>query len=699
MVTIEAVGAGTIVLVALVFLALSVYFLKILFCCFMFPPLRQKGPYKTLVAFLSLYLLFILVLSIFSNIPYADKTAGPLHQLLGSDSAYPPFSPDLHLEFPEITIITFSSDGYVDALENAIGSLHVWARGVPIVVYDIGLSTASISRIQSLENVRLQPFNFSQYPAHVVYMHNYAFKPILMADAVEKFGTILSLDAGIELRQSPRHIFQAIRTVGYFFVETSDSDPLSRVNPKTVEYLELPAPDRLERQCYAGMQGYRRDSVAVGKVLQPAALCALDSACIDPPGSGHENHRYEQAVLSLFLRKHRLHCSVGRLFSEHLPATLNPDPLAMHQPQLFFFRRWRYPKPYAAHALRTSILSNGGAATPAVGVSAPVDPEGDEEAAALYENGVTDRKTSDLAFVRCLQETGYDADKCREAVEAFQQKASSRAHLGSAAYRCAQERYGWVLTQASRVYWLWPLTLREAVALVGLGATGVACWALRPQSRAGLLVTLATCAVFIALRTHRPEVCAPGVPIGFLSMASSDPFLLSGLGRVQCGHLSIPATQHYVRSSGQQFAFFAMDAYAHSIVSFAVAPLTSVRSPAWTHGGVALVSPVPLTRPCVFMHNGSHYMLPHQPGNRHVSLYMAAHFPLGWHVVRDLLALSQPPAAMLYLVGGHWFLRVSEDNGFTTQIFRSSQLLGPYTRAARAELPSSAAVCSPGPDS
>jgi hypothetical protein len=645
-------------------------------------------PRKVFLVLIPLYLALILGLSIFASIPQFDRVAGVLSAAV-NPNPIPPYAPTLHEEFPEITIVTFSSDGYTDALENAIGCFHVWASQVPIAVYDMGLSSTNVARIGRLAGVTVIPFNFSRYPPHVRYMHNYAFKPLLMLDAVERFGAILSLDAGVELRHSPRVAFSALDTVGYFFVEASGADPLTRVNPKTVAYLGMQPPPPDERQCYAGMQGYRRGTAAVEHVLKPTVACALDPACIDPPGSGHENHRYEQVVLSLYMRRTHLHCRVGRLFNEHLPTTLHPDPLALHQPQLFFFRRWRYPKPYSSLVVALPLGTEREGRERGGSLSAEQSASG----GSLFENGVTDRKTSDVTFVRCLQDTKYDVAACEKLQRAWEGNAAGRARLGSAAYREEEEQRGWWLGQAARVYWAWPLRVSEAVVLVLLGTASLLVWLLRPQHIATpAAVAIVAVIALYWLRQSDPPLCSPGQPISFDLQKSDNGYLMSSRSRVQCPNMVVTTRPFFVRTKSFQYAFFATEALMHTVVTYASAPLAPAA--AWTVAGVALVSPEPLRRPCVFTVNDSHFMLPTMTDSNRVQLLTTAKFPADWHVLRDLLTFSQPVAPMLYHMHSRWYLLVSADHGRTNSLYESMHLLGPFVPAARSSVMNpAAAVC------
>ena len=119
-------------------------------------------------------------------------------------------------------IVTFGSDTFFDALLNIIGSARVWAPGVPVVVYDLSLSPRNAATLCCLINVQLVPFNWTREPPHVQQLYNYAFKPLVMKDAVQRgiAENLLFLDAGIELRGDVSGVFDVISTAGFFFVES-----------------------------------------------------------------------------------------------------------------------------------------------------------------------------------------------------------------------------------------------------------------------------------------------------------------------------------------------------------------------------------------------------------------------------------------------------------------------------------------------
>lgn len=635
MVSLEILGVSFLLFGAGSVLFLTLTFFLLLF--FVSPFTRSIRPHepawrKTAVVLLTIYVSLLVIISAFTSTPaYVKQTLGlpvgifhPQYQQQQQQQPEEPylphrqpqplfsspiqerqaefftsqaFSPSLHQSFPEFAFVTFATDGYFDALENLIGSLKVWGRHVPILVYNMGLSPEHRSFIAGLENVQLIHFNFSQHPPHLKFMHNYAFKPLLLLDALQRAKMILSLDAGVEVRGSLQRVVQAIDTVGYFFVEASAKDPLSRVHPDTVRWLNLPSPSPSERMCYGGMQGYRRDSLAAREVLAEGARCALDPRCMDPLGSGHENHRYEQSVMSLLARHHRLHCAQDEGLSEHRPATLHPNPLAANQPQTFFLRRWRYPKPYAkfisSDAPTPSSLGEQAAVSIPVKALARMA-EGEvktgyvDDQDSFYESGVTDRKMSDNKALQCLQRTAYDLTLCKQELLDTRAQEKTTVRLGSIAYRKQQEFDGWLTTRLAQLYWYWPLSFANAVFL-----SAVLVYVFLSLFNTHRLrithVCIGLAAFYIVWRIlsgNCPSLhnaCQAGFPIHFEQNLDNtdrtpiDPFFMQVRGQAEClgpgDHLVTLSSPSFVAAMrpplSQEYAFYSTYANGHTLVGYA----------------------------------------------------------------------------------------------------------------------------------
>ena len=62
------------------------------------------------------------------------------------------------------------------------------------------LSQAQLATMLCWRNVEVHPFPFEDYPAHVRDVTNYAFKALVMVEAMKRNSAVLWIDSGLELR-------------------------------------------------------------------------------------------------------------------------------------------------------------------------------------------------------------------------------------------------------------------------------------------------------------------------------------------------------------------------------------------------------------------------------------------------------------------------------------------------------------------
>ncbi|KJE95173.1 hypothetical protein CAOG_05652 [Capsaspora owczarzaki ATCC 30864] len=249
-----------------------------------------------------------------------------------------------------LTIVSSASVLYFDRLINLIGSVHFWEPDKLIAVYDLGLEQYQRNVLCCMRNVRLLTLNFEVLPPHVSNLANYAFKALIIRDALERFGAVLYQDAGQELRQPLHEIAGIIDQQGYFAV-TQHTPLYDYVRDGMLERLGIVlATIPNNPTCAGGIVGFKsQDAIVTRKVLDPWVRCSLDEECINPKGSTLENSRFDQSVLSLLLFANKLSCSYDARF--------NADFSPSHRSRMdihLFSRRWHCPKPYVPFLARTS---------------------------------------------------------------------------------------------------------------------------------------------------------------------------------------------------------------------------------------------------------------------------------------------------------------------------------------------------------
>lgn len=82
-----------------------------------------------------------------------------------------------------------------------IGSIHFWEPEASIDFYNLGLNQETLEDIQSWANVVVREVPLQGLPPHVGEWTKYAFKPVVMLDALTRHNAIFWIDANAELRR------------------------------------------------------------------------------------------------------------------------------------------------------------------------------------------------------------------------------------------------------------------------------------------------------------------------------------------------------------------------------------------------------------------------------------------------------------------------------------------------------------------
>lgn len=215
---------------------------------------------------------------------------------------------------PPLQLITAISQRYVDQhiLHNLVGSLHYWEPTALLVVYDLGLSDPAKALVRTWRQVRLERVADAAYrilghvPPHVLDSASYAFKAIVIADALRNAGSVLWLDANAELRRPLDDITLLIAETGHFLVEHPYRFPTAQFHhPSAVAYHGCAVPDFSRAHCATTFVGATTRGFFANHVLPRLVNCSAEPGCINPPGSSRANNRQEQTALNAIL------CHIG----------------------------------------------------------------------------------------------------------------------------------------------------------------------------------------------------------------------------------------------------------------------------------------------------------------------------------------------------------------------------------------------------
>ncbi|KAG2490135.1 hypothetical protein HYH03_011440 [Edaphochlamys debaryana] len=271
----------------------------------------------------------------------------------------PFLDPAAPYDVTNLTVITGCSHGFFDRLENLVGSLQYWAPRSPVVVYDLGFTSAQLAQMRCWQGVEVRRFPWERYPAYVRERTNYAFKALVVQLGVEEAAkAALWLDCGLEVRSPLTPFAASMAAHGHVSAQQSTSPgrqgwPQGHMAEKyQAPYLNMTQAEyervRYLPYCAAGVQGFVRGSAAHRLILLPAVACSLDKdRCIAPPGHSRDQHCYEQTAYTLNIRRHNFSTCLPREYgATSSTRKTSYDPRQSSAPIVVASRRHRQPKPY-----------------------------------------------------------------------------------------------------------------------------------------------------------------------------------------------------------------------------------------------------------------------------------------------------------------------------------------------------------------
>ncbi|XP_038060868.1 uncharacterized protein LOC119731716 [Patiria miniata] len=219
-----------------------------------------------------------------------------------------------------MVIVTATSQNHLKESKGMIGSVQEFLPNTRIVMYDLGLTPSGIKEVRRLCNVELRPFDFSRYPSHVRNLLKFAWKPLIIQEALNEFGIVFWCDASARFKRNPLVLFSLLKEQHGFMSEVVQYKPdymLIRTHPKMFEALGI------DREKFKKDDGYAmcieanrllfvNSALVRRNIIEPWVDCALRPACIAPNGSVIRQfmagpklytHRFDEAALALIIYK------------------------------------------------------------------------------------------------------------------------------------------------------------------------------------------------------------------------------------------------------------------------------------------------------------------------------------------------------------------------------------------------------------
>jgi hypothetical protein len=204
-----------------------------------------------------------------------------------------------------LIIVTGADHTHAKSLFQFLDSVNKHEPDITAVVYDLGLSDDDRSRLtEDYPNFLLRKFEFDKYPKHFDITKNageYAWKPTIIHKVLLEFKRpVCWMDAG-NLVVAPLQMLRKI--IGFCGIYTPESLGIVKewTHPKMLENFAVPRSFYKKRNRSGGCVGVDYNSKTALEIVEKWAACAMKKECIAPEGSNRENHRQDQASLTLLL--------------------------------------------------------------------------------------------------------------------------------------------------------------------------------------------------------------------------------------------------------------------------------------------------------------------------------------------------------------------------------------------------------------
>jgi hypothetical protein len=203
-----------------------------------------------------------------------------------------------------LLIVTACDAGYYRSLVQLLRSLERCDGGThPVRVYDLGMTRAQCETVQRRLRVEYRRFPFESVPSFVgADLRTYAWKPWIIDSVLEEIsGPVLWLDSATLVLRPLDRIEQVVQGHGLWVPYGGIASNAERTHPATAAYLHASRAVLAERMRAAGVCGFDGAQPEVRRLVRRWRDCCLDPACVAPSGATHDNHRFDQSVLSILL--------------------------------------------------------------------------------------------------------------------------------------------------------------------------------------------------------------------------------------------------------------------------------------------------------------------------------------------------------------------------------------------------------------
>lgn len=177
------------------------------------------------------------------------------------------------------------------------------------VIYDLGLSDVQRCRI-------IREFGWAQLralppgPEHLSDLSNYGWKPTALAEILEESESpVLWLDSACVVVDRLDPMLQHLAREGVWVPWAGRGRLAERTHPGTLRELAVEESIRAERFRAGGVCAFDASHAGARELVRNWRDLSWDPKVLAPSGSNRDNHRYDQALLTILLSRSKLNPS------------------------------------------------------------------------------------------------------------------------------------------------------------------------------------------------------------------------------------------------------------------------------------------------------------------------------------------------------------------------------------------------------
>jgi hypothetical protein len=180
-------------------------------------------------------------------------------------------------------------------------------RVFKVLVYDLGMEDRTRRELERrFAFAEFRTFDFATCPPFPGdpkrCLSSYAWKPVIVAQLMQTAKMpVVWADSATVVVQPLDPVLEFIRTTGLYTPRAGCGVLKLRTHPDTFRLLKASEAVRAERQVAGAFFGFDPDSPLARSITREWAECCAREACLAPPGSDTDNHRFDQAILSVLV--------------------------------------------------------------------------------------------------------------------------------------------------------------------------------------------------------------------------------------------------------------------------------------------------------------------------------------------------------------------------------------------------------------